>query len=244
MNMIRSGSRSLKVLARLSLSRSRKGSCSPCRMLQHIRPSTKLAKRHLLLSDERIEDSGSSPFSQLLPACLSGFSVGTYAAGPGVLGPQICCVQGIVAQTATDFSMSALVPASVAGGVMAAVCSATLAPFVKQIGVRRMALLASALFPGSWVAQAAAISYGHFPAYCVSTAVCTPPDCIALTLHSCSDWCAAATECNGYCLIWWTGGRRLGILLHLPTGPTVVASMVPRYWAAGPCDFALLHVVW
>ena len=88
-----------------------------------------------------------SPYMQLLPACLSGVAIGTYASVPGVLGPHIARTQGVLAQVASDFSMSAIPPTVVSAGLVSGVLSIALAPHVKTLGARRIALAGSVLFP-------------------------------------------------------------------------------------------------
>ena len=113
-----------------------------------------------------------SPYMQLLPACLSGVAIGTYASVPGVLGPHIARTQGVLAQVASDFSMSAIPPTVVSAGLVSGVLSIALAPHVKTLGARRIALAGSVLFPlGFFALPACAATVGHWPSFVASTSV-------------------------------------------------------------------------
>ena len=122
------------------------------------------------VSPQRTEEP--SPYMQLLPACLSGVAIGTYASVPGVLGPHIARTQGVLAQVASDFSMSAIPPTVVSAGLVSGVLSIALAPHVKTLGARRIALAGSVLFPlGFFALPACAASMGHWSSFVASTSV-------------------------------------------------------------------------
>ena len=66
------------------------------------------------LSDDRIRvDASYNRWLQLVPACIAGVGIGTYASVPAVLGPFVCRAQGVVAQAPTDFAMSDFLPIAV-----------------------------------------------------------------------------------------------------------------------------------
>ena len=125
-----------------------------------------------ILSDERIEAApGYNRWLQLVPASISGLSIGTYLATPAVLGPHVSRAQGVVAQLPNDFELSAIPTAAVMGGITCAVASIALAPHVASIGTRRFALTASVLFPGAMACQALATQLNSWPAYAFSTTI-------------------------------------------------------------------------
>ena len=123
-----------------------------------------------LLSDERIiVPPDYNRWLQLIPACLSGLSVGTYAVVPGVLGPHMCRAQGVVAQASNDFAFSSIPPVALSAGLTCGAASILLAPYVHRIGTRRLALLGSVLFPaGQMALTAAAVAANSLPAMSVS----------------------------------------------------------------------------
>ena len=113
----------------------------PCsaRLFSHRLCSTRASAP--LLSDERIQvPHDYNRWLQLLPASLSGLSIGTYLATPTVLGPLVCRAQGVLAQTPSDFAMTAIPTCAVLGGVTVATASVLLAPYAARIGTRRFAL--------------------------------------------------------------------------------------------------------
>jgi MFS family permease len=91
---------------------------------------------------------------------------------PGVLGPHLCRAQGVVAQAANDFAFSAVPPTAVLAGVTSGVVGLLMAPHIHKIGTRRVALLASVLFPaGMFALPAAAVALNSWPAFASSAAL-------------------------------------------------------------------------
>lgn len=120
-----------------------------------------------LLSDERIlVGPGYNRWVQLGPTTLAGLGIGAYFTVPGVLGPGLCKAQGVVAQAATDFSMSTLVPTLTLMPLVAASLAAGLARTSDEIGVRRLGLAASIVYPmGVYVLPAAAVAANSLSAF-------------------------------------------------------------------------------
>jgi hypothetical protein len=124
-----------------------------------------------LLSDERIVvGPGYNRWLQLGPTTLAGLGIGAYFTVPGVLGPSLCKAQGVVAQASTDFSMSTLVPTLTLMPLVAATLAAGLARTSDDVGVRRLGLAASIVYPmGVYVLPAAAVAanslYAFAPCY-------------------------------------------------------------------------------
>ena len=126
-----------------------------------------------LLSDDRIVVQPSyNRWVQLAPTTLAGLSIGAYFTVPGVLGPGLCKAQGVVAQAATDFSMSTLVPTLTLMPLVAATLAATLAKTSDEVGVRRLGLAASIVYPlGVYVLPAAAVAANSLAAFAPCYAV-------------------------------------------------------------------------
>uniref|UniRef100_A0A0D3KPS5 Uncharacterized protein n=2 Tax=Emiliania huxleyi TaxID=2903 RepID=A0A0D3KPS5_EMIH1 len=159
------------------------------------------------LSDERIMQPASEHgrWLQLVPACLSGASIGTYLATPAVLGPHICRAQGVVAQMPTDFAFSAIPQAAVLGGATSAVASVLLAPHVARMGTRRIALAGACLFPGGMLLAALAVHANHWPLYAFSTTV----------VSGLGFWCVYPQMPPFLATKWFADGRRRGLALSL-----------------------------
>ncbi|KAL1511166.1 hypothetical protein AB1Y20_005982 [Prymnesium parvum] len=124
-------------------------------------------------SDERIRVSGSfNRWLQLIPACVAGVGIGTYASVPAVLGPFVCRAQGVVAQAPADFAISDLLPVATMMPLIAGVCAAALASQSERFGHRRLALVCSVVYPlGVYGLSAAAVSAHSLPAFAMSYAV-------------------------------------------------------------------------
>jgi len=106
-----------------------------------------------------VETTGYNRWRQLAPTTLAGLGIGAYFTVPGVLGPGLCKAQGVVAQAATDFSMSTLVPTLTLMPLVAAGLAAALARTSDEFGVRRLGLAASIVYPlGVYVLPAAAVA--------------------------------------------------------------------------------------
>ena len=105
----------------------------------------------------------------MAPICMAGVAIGFYALPAAALGPALCKVQGVVAQAATDFSMSALVPTTTLMPLTAGVLASALAQKSEGLGVRRLALAASTLYPvGVFVLPGIAVQLNSFPAFALS----------------------------------------------------------------------------
>ncbi len=126
-----------------------------------------------LLSDERIRADGTGArWLQFVPACSAGLCLGTYAAVPGVLGPEICRAQGVVAAAASDFAAGPLLTFATAMPLVAGVCAATLAPRMGSLGFRRLAFGASVSYPlGTFLLPAAAVYANSLTAFGASYAL-------------------------------------------------------------------------
>ena len=86
---------------------------------------------------------GDSAKLQLIPAISAGLGVGSHATVPTVLGPSICKVQGVVAQVATDFSMSELLFTSSSMPLASGVAAVVLSNRAEALGMRRLGLASS-----------------------------------------------------------------------------------------------------
>ena len=125
------------------------------------------------LSDDRIRvDPGYNRWLQLVPACVAGVGIGTYASVPAVLGPFVCRAQGVVAQAPTDFAMSDLLPVATMMPLVAGVAAATLASQSEQFGHRRLAFIASLLYPSAvYGLSALAVNAASLPLFATSYAL-------------------------------------------------------------------------
>jgi len=123
-----------------------------------------------LLSDERIRvDASYNRWMQLAPICSAGVAIGFYALPVAALGPSLCKVQGVVAQSATDFSLAAVVPTTTLMPLTAGVLASLLANRSQEMGVRRLALTASVLYPlGVFGLASSAAQANSFPAFAAS----------------------------------------------------------------------------
>ena len=125
------------------------------------------------LSDDRIRvDPSYNRWLQLVPACVAGVGIGTYASVPAVLGPFVCRAQGVVAQAPTDFAMSDLLPVATMMPLVAGVAAATLASQSEQFGHRRLAFIASLLYPSAvYGLSALAVNAASLPLFATSYAL-------------------------------------------------------------------------
>ena len=105
----------------------------------------------------------------VLPACAAGVGIGTYAAVPTVLGPVLCRTQGVVAQSAGDFTMSQLLSTTTFMPLVAGATAVLLSKHAPAFGMRRLALLSSVAFPiGVFLVPAAAASANNFTIFALS----------------------------------------------------------------------------
>lgn len=123
-----------------------------------------------LLDDDRIRvPKDYNRWRQLAPIISAGLAIGFYALPAAALGPSLCKMQGVVAQSATDFSMSALVPTTTLMPLTAGVLASLLASRCEHLGVRRLAFLASVAYPvGVFVIPGIAAHYNSFATFAVS----------------------------------------------------------------------------
>jgi MFS family permease len=125
------------------------------------------------LSDDRIRvDPSYNRWLQLVPACVAGVGIGTYASVPAVLGPFVCRAQGVVAQAPTDFAMSDLLPVATMMPLVAGLAAATLASQSEQFGHRRLAFVCSFLYPSAvYGLSALAVNAASLPLFAASYAL-------------------------------------------------------------------------
>ena len=108
----------------------------------------------------------------MVPACIAGLGIGSYASVPAVLGPLVCRAQGVVAQAPTDFAMSDLLPVATMMPLVAGICAATLASKSEAFGHRRLAFICSVVYPGGvYLLSAAAVQAHSLPAFAASYAM-------------------------------------------------------------------------
>ena len=120
----------------------------------------------------RVTDPHYNRWQQLVPACIAGVGIGTYASVPAVLGPFVCRAQGVVAQAPSDFQMSELLPMATAMPLVAGILAATLAGKSEAIGHRRLAFLCSAIYPlGVYGLSALAVQEHSLPLFGASYAL-------------------------------------------------------------------------
>ena len=120
----------------------------------------------------RVDDPHYNRRQQLVPACIAGIGIGTYASVPAVLGPFVCRAQGVVAQAPSDFQMSELLPLATAMPLVAGILAATLAGKSEAIGHRRLAFMCSAIYPlGVYGLSALAVQSASLPLFGASYAL-------------------------------------------------------------------------
>lgn len=120
----------------------------------------------------RVDDPHYNRWQQLVPACIAGIGIGTYASVPAVLGPFVCRAQGVVAQAPSDFQMSELLPLATAMPLVAGILAATLAGKSEAIGHRRLAFMCSAIYPlGVYGLSALAVQSASLPLFGASYAL-------------------------------------------------------------------------
>lgn len=122
------------------------------------------------LSDERIAAAPDhNPLLQIIPAGLSGLGLGAIFSVPGVLGPSMCTAQGVVAQSATDFTMGNLVPIMSLMPLLASSTAAILATRSESFGTRRLALTSSVVYPlGCYMLPAIAVKANSLSGFAAS----------------------------------------------------------------------------
>ena len=123
-----------------------------------------------ILSDERITaPPDHNRLLQIIPAGLSGLGLGAIFSVPGVLGPSMCTAQGVVAQSATDFSMGGLVPIMSLMPLLASSTAAILAKRSDTFGTRRLALVSSVMYPlGCYALPAVAVQANSLSGFAAS----------------------------------------------------------------------------
>lgn len=136
-------------------------------------PAAASASAPSFLSDDRIRvDPSYNRWLQLVPACVAGVGIGTYASVPAVLGPFVCRAQGVVAQAPTDFAMSDLLPVATMMPLVAGLAAATLASQSEQFGHRRLAFMCSFLYPSAvYGLSALAVNAASLPLFAASYAL-------------------------------------------------------------------------
>ena len=103
------------------------------------------------------------------PCWAVRLGLGAIFSVPGVLGPSMCTAQGVVAQSATDFTMGNLVPIMSLMPLLASSTAAILATRSESFGTRRLALTSSVVYPlGCYMLPAIAVKANSLSGFAAS----------------------------------------------------------------------------